>query len=162
MNIEKNKVVTITYTLQESNESGEVIQEVNNKEPFTFLFGHNQVLPQFEESLEGKSKDTEFEFSISSEDGYGEHDPNAITELPIGLFMKDGKLHDFVKIGHFLPMNDDEGNQLQGLVLEISDEIVKMDFNHPMSGMDLYFNGKIIEVRNATEDELTQGQVLTP
>ncbi|WP_109830579.1 FKBP-type peptidyl-prolyl cis-trans isomerase [Reichenbachiella versicolor] len=161
MKIEKDKVVTISYTLKESDGSGEVIQEVNNKEPFSFLFGHNQILPQFETELIEKENGTQFEFEIKSEDGYGERNPDAVTDLPIDLFQKDGKLNEHVQLGHFLPMNDAEGNELQGLVLEINDKTVKMDFNHPMAGLDLYFSGEVIDVREATKEEiensLTQG-----
>jgi len=162
MKISTNTVVTINYKLQESDTEGDLIQEVNNEEPFTFLFGHNQVLPQFESNLKGKSKGAFFEFGIKSKDGYGERDPKAVADLPIGIFMKDGILLTHVQLGTYLPMNDQDGNQLQGLVLEIGDETVKMDFNHPMAGMDLYFSGEVIDIRAATAGELAHGHVHGP
>ena len=157
MRIELDTVVTITYQLKESDSSGEVIQEVNNEEPFSFLFGHGQVLPQFESSLIGKENGAEFEFVVSSEDGYGDREDDKIVDLPVDIFKKDGQLLDIVKLGHFLPMNDAEGNQIQGLVLSIEDEFVTMDFNHPMAGLDLHFSGKVIEVRDATQEEIEHG-----
>lgn len=154
MKIANNAVVTICYKLQHNDATGDLIQETTENEPFAFLFGHNQVLPQFETSLVNQEKYFSFEFKIPCSEGYGQPDPQAITELPINLFMKDGELLEFVKVGNFLPMNDHEGNQLQGLVLEIKEDMIKMDFNHPLAGIDLYFSGKVLNVRQATAEEL--------
>ena len=162
MKIAKNTVVSINYKLQQNDESGEVIQEVKDQEPFVFLFGHGQVLPQFETNLDSKSKGDNFEFGIKSEDGYGARDEKAVADLPVAIFMKDGKLMEMVQVGQFLPMNDQEGNQMQGLVLEVTEETVKMDFNHPMAGIDLYFSGEVLEVREATAEELDHGHVHGP
>ena len=162
MEIVNSKVVTITYKLQESDSNGDVVQEVIEKEPFVFLFGTEQVLPEFETNLRGKTKGSKFEFGIKSEDSYGPINDEAIVNLPINIFMGDGKLADMVKIGSFLPMNDQEGNPMQGLVLEIGEETIKMDFNHPMAGLDLYFTGEVLDVRDATDVELDHGHVHGP
>ncbi|MFT7034226.1 MAG: FKBP-type peptidyl-prolyl cis-trans isomerase SlyD [Cyclobacteriaceae bacterium] len=162
MVIESNKVVTITYKLQESNKEGEIVQEVLEKEPFVFLFGTEQVLPGFESNLQGKTTGNDFSFEIKSDDSYGPIDEEAIVTLPINIFMVEGKLAEMVKIGEFLPMNDQEGNEMQGLVLEIGDETIKMDFNHPMAGLDLFFTGKVLDVREANPEELDHGHVHGP
>lgn len=159
MIIESNKVVTITYKLQESNEQGEIVQEVIEKEPFIFLFGTEQVLPGFESNLTGKTTGDEFQFEIKCEDSYGPVDEEAIVNLPKNIFMVEGKLAEMVKIGEFLPMNDQEGNEMQGLVMEIGEETIKMDFNHPMAGIDLFFTGKVLDVREANPEELDHGHV---
>ena len=72
------------------------------------------------------------------------------------LFLKhDGKINeDICQVGNEVPMMDSEGNPLKGIINEITDTYVKMDFNHPMAGQDLFFSGRIIEVRQATEHEL--------
>ena len=162
MVIESNKVVTITYKLQESNKEGEIVQEVLEKEPFVFLFGTEQVLPGFESNLEGKTTGVDFSFEIKSDDSYGPIDEEAIVTLPINIFMVEGKLAEMVKIGEFLPMNDQEGHEMQGLVLEIGEETIKMDFNHPMAGLDLFFTGKVLDVREANPEELDHGHVHGP
>ena len=159
MVIDSNKVVTITYKLQESNKEGEVVQEVLENEPFVFLFGTKQVLPGFESNLQGKTTGDTFAFEIKSDDSYGPIDEEAIVTLPINIFMVDGKLAEMVKIGKFLPMNDQEGHEMQGLVLEIGEETIKMDFNHPMAGLDLFFTGKVLDVRDAHPEELDHGHV---
>ena len=157
MEIGNNKVVTITYKLQESDADGQMVQEVDEKEPFVFLFGGQQVLPDFETNLDGKSKGDEFEFGINSDDSYGPVNEEAIVNLPINIFMQDGKLVDAVQVGAFVPMNDQDGNPMQGLVMEIGTETVKMDFNHPMAGIDLHFSGKVLDVREATAEEIDHG-----
>jgi FKBP-type peptidyl-prolyl cis-trans isomerase SlyD len=162
MVIESNKVVTITYKLQESNKEGEIVQEVLEKEPFVFLFGTEQVLPGFESNLKGKTTGDDFSFEIKSDDSYGPIDEEAIVTLPINIFMVEGKLAEMVKIGEFLPMNDQEGHEMQGLVLEIGEETIKMDFNHPMAGLDLFFTGKVLDVREANPEELDHGHVHGP
>lgn len=162
MIIESKKVVTITYKLQESNQEGEIVQEVLENEPFVFLFGTEQVLPGFESNLQGKTTGDDFSFEIKSDDSYGPIDEEAIVTLPINIFMVDGKLAEMVKIGEFLPMNDQEGNEMQGLVLEIGEETIKMDFNHPMAGIDLFFTGKVLDVREANPEELDHGHVHGP
>ncbi|MFY0652907.1 MAG: FKBP-type peptidyl-prolyl cis-trans isomerase [Cyclobacteriaceae bacterium] len=162
MKIEDKTIVTITYKLQESNGEGEVIQEVQDAEPFSFLFGAGQVLPDFETNLNGKIAGDDFEFGIKSEDSYGPVDEQAIVNLPMSIFMQEGKLPDMVKVGSFVPMNDQEGNQMQGLVMEIGDESIKMDFNHPMAGIDLFFTGKVLEVREASAEELDHGHAHGP
>lgn len=162
MNIGNQKVVSITYKLQEGNKSGVVVQEVDNKEPFVFLFGAQQVLPDFEVNLKDKVVGDAFEFGIQSDSAYGPVDENAIVNLPRTMFEADGKLGEMVKVGSFLPMKDQEGNPLQGLVLEIEKEHVRMDFNHPMAGKDLFFSGEVIDVRDATSEEIDHGHVHGP
>lgn len=162
MNIENKKVVSITYKLQEGSQSGEIVQEVDSKEPFVFLFGAQQVLPDFEANLNGKTVGDTFEFGVKSENAYGPVDENAVVNLPRNMFEADGKLGEIVKVGNFLPMKDQEGNPLQGLVLEVTDEHVRMDFNHPMAGKDLYFSGEVIDVRDATSEETEHGHAHGP
>ena len=162
MNIGKETVVSITYKLHDGDKNGALVQEVDNKEPFVFLFGAEQVLPDFETHLLAKTIGDSFEFGIDSDKAYGAVDPNAIVNLPRNLFEADGKLGEIVKVGNFLPMKDQEGNPLQGLVKEITEEHVRMDFNHPMAGKNLFFYGEVIDVREATPEEIDHGHVHGP
>lgn len=159
MEINTDKVVSITYNLHHNDAEGELMQEVKTSDPYVFLFGTQQVLPEFESNLSGKKKGENFSFSIKSEDSYGERDEEQMVDLPINIFMADGKLADMVQIGHYIPLNDQDGNAMQGLVLEIADEFIKVDFNHPMAGMNLYFSGEIMDVREASTEEIEHGHV---
>ena len=101
-----------------------------------------------------------FEFSIPAEEGYGEFDPTAIVELPKDIFKVDGEfVEEMLEVGNYLPMTDDTGNQLNGRIISVDLDTVKMDFNHPLVDKEMYFKGKIIGVRDATQIELDHGHV---
>jgi FKBP-type peptidyl-prolyl cis-trans isomerase SlyD len=86
---------------------------------------------------------------------YGDKREEMIVNVPVAVFETDGKINeDICRVGNEVPMMDKDGNPLTGIINEITDVYVKMDFNHPMAGLDLCFSGKIIEVREATEHEL--------
>lgn len=160
MKIGLNKVVTLTYKLRYDDKDGEIIQEVNEEKPFVHLFGNGTLLPSFEANLDGCEPDDEFSFSLTPEDGYGEFNKEAIIELDNSIFEKDGKIDDeFVKIGSLIKMQDQEGNPLEGRVVERKTDKVVMDFNHPLAGNNLYFSGKVLDVRQATDEELSHGHV---
>ncbi len=158
MEIGKEKMVSVTYVLRENDFSGKIIEEAKETNPLTFLFDTGKMLKAFENNLEGKKTGDDFEFLLKAEEAYGEHMPDRILELPLNVFEIDGKVDtDLVKVGNVIPMQDKRGNKLEGLVLEVSDKEVKLDFNHPMAGKTLAFTGKVIEVREATELELNAG-----
>ena len=163
MHIEKNKVVTLHYRLQEDNAEGEQIETTFDSEPLVFMYGVGQMIPEFERQLSGKSVGDAFSFGISAADAYGETDPEAYVELPLSVFTIDGEVaEDLLEIGRRIPMSDEEGNQIVGTVLAIKDDGVLMDFNHPMAGQDLYFSVRIESVRLATESEIAHGHVHGP
>jgi FKBP-type peptidyl-prolyl cis-trans isomerase SlyD len=99
-------------------------------------------------------------FNIASEDAYGNIDPNALISLPKSIFEVEGqKADDILKVGNYIPMTDDQGNRMQGLVVSIEGETVTMDFNHPLAEKTLMFQGKILKIREATPDEIAHGHV---
>jgi len=160
MEIKKEKVVSITYELRKDNETGEVVEQVTSDNPLTFLYGVGGMLPKFEEYLSGMKAGEEFKFGLLSEDAYGPVVENAIVDVPIDVFKVEGEVDtNIVQLGNMVPMMDNSGNRLNGVVIDISDSSVKMDFNHPMAGKDLFFAGMVTEVREATEEELSHGHV---
>ena len=115
MQIEKNKVVSITYKLSEAGNAGEVIQEVDANQPLVFLFGMGQLLPKFEEHLAGKSKGDAYEFTLAHTDAYGAIETEAVVDIPIDVFLVDGKLaEDMLVVGGMVRLRDQEGRLLQG------------------------------------------------
>ncbi len=160
MTIDKNKVVTLHYKLQQDSAEGDLIEETKGKDPLVFLYGVGQMIPEFEAQLEGKEEGEEFAFGIKSQDAYGEYDPEAIAPVPKESFVIDGNLAtELLQVGKVIPMRDQNGNQLLGTVKEVREDNVLLDFNHPMAGVDLYFTGTIEDVRDATESELEHGHV---
>jgi FKBP-type peptidyl-prolyl cis-trans isomerase SlyD len=159
MKIEKDKVVSLIYELRENNADGRIIEALDEEKPMTFIFGTGRLLPDFESKLLSLEKDDVFSFTLDSETAYGERREELIIDVPISAFENEGKLDENIcRIGNEVPMMDKDGNHLSGVINEISDTFVKMDFNHPMAGTDLCFKGKIIDVRQATEGELNSLQ----
>ena len=162
MPIAKNNVVFISYQLAFPDEDGQpdVVEIVDEKEPMVFIHGLSGLPEAFETNLLGLNEGDTFDFSISAEDAYGNVDPNAIIQLPKSIFQaEDQNADDILQIGNFIPMTDDQGSRMQGLVVSIEGETVTMDFNHPLAEKTLMFQGKIIKIREATPDELAHGHV---
>ncbi|MEZ4953419.1 MAG: peptidylprolyl isomerase [Saprospiraceae bacterium] len=163
MQITRDTVVSVHYRLQRDNPEGELIEETFNGNPLTFLFGVGQMIPDFEQNLEGKMVGDKHAFGITSENAYGPVNQDAIVDLPIETFIIDGKLaEDLLVVGKTIPMSDNHGSQLMGTVKEVKKESVKIDFNHPMAGQDLFFTIEVLQVRPATQSELEHGHVHGP
>ncbi|MCD4773293.1 MAG: FKBP-type peptidyl-prolyl cis-trans isomerase, partial [Bacteroidales bacterium] len=147
------------YTLKLKDKTGKIIQKVDKEKPFVYLFGVGGLLPVFESNLKGLDVGNSFEFSLRKEDGYGEYNNDMIIELGKDVFKVEDKIdEEMLKIGNIVPMQNDQGRQLNGKIISVSDDKVKMDFNHPLAGEDLYFEGVILEIREATKEELEQKQ----
>ncbi|MGL5959497.1 MAG: FKBP-type peptidyl-prolyl cis-trans isomerase [Bacteroidales bacterium] len=157
MQISNNHVVSISYQLTVE---GDIFDTATAQSPLEFIFGTGMLLPKFEENINGKKMGDAFKFTLSAVDGYGLVNDQNIIDFPLETFMEDGKLEeDLLKVGNLIPMRDNTGQVLQGTVLELKDETVTLDFNHPLAGMELNFEGKIEKVRPATEKELSKGHV---
>lgn len=156
------KVISLTYELRAGNANGEVIETAEKNQPAQFLFGTGKLIPDFEENVGQLNQGETFEFTIKSDNAYGPVNEQAIVDLPKSIFIVDGQLAtDMLVIGNVVPMRDQEGNPLNGKVLEIAEETVKMDFNHPLAGIDLHFKGEVMETRAATAEEVSHGHVHT-
>ncbi|MCL3781064.1 peptidylprolyl isomerase [Prolixibacteraceae bacterium JC049] len=157
MEIAKNMMVKLSYTLRYDNAQGDIIEQTNDENPLQFMYGAGLMLPKFEEGLVGKKVGENFELSLISADAYGEVDDNAIVELPKDVFLIDGKFDDeMIKEGNSVPMMSSDGRRLTGQILKVGDDIVKVDFNHPLAGADLFFAGEVLEVREATDEEIAE------
>lgn len=150
-------MVTLTYVLRADDESGEIIEQTTVENPLEFLFGAGLMLPKFESYLTGLKQDDDFTIKLVSEDAYGVVNEDAVVELPKHVFLVDGKFdEELVKVGNTVPMMSNNGQRMNGLVLEVTDDIVKMDFNHPLAGQDLHFDGKVVGIREASDEEVAQ------
>ena len=155
MKIENNKMVSLIYELRENDSNGRLIEALDETRPLKFIYGTGRLLPVFESNISLLKSGDLFNFTLNSEMAYGDKREEMIINVPISVFQIDGVLNeDICTVGNEVPMSDSEGNPLTGVINEITDTYVKMDFNHPMAGLHLYFTGKIVEVREATEKEL--------
>lgn len=137
------------YTLTDE-KTKEILQSVPADATSEFVFGNGELLEHFESNLIGKSVGEKFSFTIRPEDAYGPVDPSAIFDLPITTFAnEDGSFDEGVLMpGNVFPMEDNEGNKHFGKLIKIMDDSVTMDFNHPLAGKTLRFEGKITEVKS--------------
>ena len=157
-----NTVISITYDLSVTDENDEkvLVEQAEAEAPMVFIFGHSGLPEDFEAQLDGKNEGDPFDFSLTPDQAYGDHDPQAVVDIPKQVFEIDGKLDDeMLQIGNYLPMADNEGNHMQAKVVAIDEESVTMDFNHPLAGMVMHFNGHVVGVRPATAEELAHGHV---
>ncbi|MFN8210400.1 MAG: FKBP-type peptidyl-prolyl cis-trans isomerase [Bacteroidales bacterium] len=156
MKIEQNKFVSVVYELREGNDQGKVIETVEEERPLSFVFGTGRLLPSFESNLADLTTGDKFGFLLNAADAYGERREEMIIDVPISVFEIDGKVDESIcYIGNNVPMMDSSGNPLEGVINEISENTVKMDFNHPMAGADLWFTGSVVEVREASAEEIS-------
>ncbi|MBC7388084.1 MAG: peptidylprolyl isomerase [Opitutaceae bacterium] len=155
MQIAKDKVVLVSYELKI--ESGEVVDSATVEDPFAFIHGNGHTLEAFDNNLNGLNVGDTFKFELEAEDAYGLVVEENVVSIPRGAF---GEMpEDEMVEGAELPMQDNQGNRFYGTVLEFDEENVLMDFNHPLAGEKLLFSGKIVDVRNATAEEISHGHV---
>ena len=160
MIIANNTVVLCHYTLREGTETGQLIESTEGGEPLGYIHGIGMMIPLFETNLAGKQAGDEFSFGIKAVDAYGEYNADAAEEIPKAAFNLEGVVAaDIFVEGEILPLEDQDGNQMQGIITQVNEETIVVDFNHPMAGVDLYFTGIVQSVREATQLEITHGHV---
>mgnify|MGYP003412368913 FL=1 len=152
MKVENSKMVSVHYTLTVD---GQIADQSPEGQPLQFICGTGMLLPKFEGAIMGKEAGDKVSFTLAPADGYGEIVPEAVVDLPKNIFMVDGKLaEEMLFVGNQIPMSDSQGNRMLGVVKEVAEETVKMDFNHPMAGKTLNFDVEVVEVRDVTPEDL--------
>jgi len=157
MKISEEKMVSLSYDLTVVNEEGEkeLMERATKTNPLKFMFGMGMMLEAFEKNIGGLNTGDKFSFVLAPEEAYGDYIEANVVELPKKLFEVDGKFDsERVAEGQTLPMMDAQGNRMMGSVLEIKPKVVVMDFNHPLAGETLYFDGEVIDVHEPTEEEI--------
>jgi FKBP-type peptidyl-prolyl cis-trans isomerase SlyD len=155
MQIESNSVVTLHYTLKDND--GNVIDQSDDGS-FLYLHGAMNIVPGLENALSGKAVGDEFSVTVSPEEGYGEKDPQRIQEVPKDMFDSAEE----IKVGVQFHAQSPDGNAVVVTVVEVKDEAVVIDGNHALAGVDLNFDVKIVDVREASEEEVSHGHVHGP
>ena len=155
MKIAQNTVVEFSYDLEVD---GQIVDKATQERPLDYIHGTGSLLPKLEEHIEGMEPGSKFDVTLSPADGYGEVDPSRIIDLPKAAFEVNGEgREDLLVPGNTIPMMNSMGGVIPGVVIEVTEDSVKMDLNHQMAGKTLHFIGEILTVREATEKELTEG-----
>ena len=155
MQISKHNVVTIHYTLKD--DDGNVMDTSEGAEPMAYLHGERNIISGLESALEGKSVDDEVSVRVAPEDAYGMRDEARQQTVPKEMFEGQD-----VKVGATFHAQDQDGGHITVTVVALEDEGVTIDANHPLAGMHLNFDVKIIDIRDATAEELDHGHVHGP
>jgi FKBP-type peptidyl-prolyl cis-trans isomerase SlyD len=152
MKIAQNSVVVMHYSV--SNEEGVLIDSSFDGEPLAIIQGIGYLIPGLDNALVGHQAGDKFEVKVDAANAYGERHDTLVQTLPKAMF--DGI--DDLAVGAQLRASTDDGEQTV-IVIDITDDTVTVDGNHPLSGMGLNFDVEIVEVREATADELAHGHV---
>jgi FKBP-type peptidyl-prolyl cis-trans isomerase SlyD len=155
MSITHDQVVSIHYTLRD--EAGEIIDSSPADEPLAYLHGHGNLVPGLERELAGKRVGDKLQVTLSAADGYGEHDPKLVQQVPRRALKGIANL----RVGMRLQAQSDRGVHAV-TVSRIAGDLVTLDGNHPLAGKKLHFEVEVAEVRAATEAELSHGHVHGP
>ena len=156
--IEPGKYVELGYDLYQVNPDGSetLVHQSSPEDPEKIVFGVTRgVIAPLERAIDGLGVDGTFDIVVKSAEAFGPHDPEQVVSLGRDSFEVDGKFdEEAIKPGAILPMMTADGFRINGIVTEVTDKEVKMDFNHPLAGKDVRFKGKITAVRDATPEEL--------
>jgi len=159
LTVSKNMVASVHYT-GTLPDSGEVFDSSEGREPLSFLVGHKQMIPGFEDEIMGAKVGEKKEFTLSSDRAYGDRDDAAVQQIARDQFAQleeEAKL----EIGMQLVAQGQEG-PMPFIISELSDEMVTADFNHALAGQALNFNVEIVDLREATDDEQAHGHAHGP
>ena len=152
MEIKKDRVVTIDYSLRDS--TGKLIDSSEGAEPLLYLHGNENIIPGLEKELEGKNPGDSLTCVIAPENAYGERDEALVFKVQKKDFGENAE----VAPGMQFEAQGEEGSQIV-TVVKIEGEDVTLDANHPLAGQTLHFDVKVVDVREATPEELEHGHV---
>lgn len=153
----KNKYISVSYKLYTSgsDEKPELIEETVEGEPFIFVSALGMTLDAFEAQIVPLQVGDKFDFTLNPNDAYGDYEASGKQSLPRKVFEINGKLDSrFIYEGAVVPLASPDGARFNGTIVEIGEENITVDLNHPLAGKSLNFVGEVLESREATNDEV--------
>jgi FKBP-type peptidyl-prolyl cis-trans isomerase SlyD len=152
MQIGDQKVVTLHYTLTDN--EGRVIDKSEDGS-FAYLHGASNIIPGLENALTGKSAGEELSVSVAPNEAYGARDESMLQQVPKSMFENPAQ----IAVGTQFQAQGPNGEMLVVTVMDVQDEHVVVDGNHPLAGVELNFDVKIVDVRDASDEEVEHGHV---
>ena len=154
MIIEKDKAVSINYVL--TNEAGEELDstQYQGPMPMVYLHGARNILPVLEQALEGKSLKARVRTQIAPGDGYGEYKEELVQSVPLSGFPNADK----IKVGTQFQLDTSQGPQMV-TITKVEDGEFTLDMNHPLAGQTLHFDIEVVDIRDATAEEISAGHI---
>lgn len=143
----------INYVLRD--DEGEIIDQSEKNDPLGYLHGHNNLVPGLEKTLAGKAKGDSFKVRVAAEEGYGAYDDSLVRSVEKKHFETEGEL----EIGMRFQLDTPDGETLVFQLTELNGDHVTIDGNHPLAGVALNFEIQIVDIRDASQDEITHGHM---
>ncbi len=156
MKIANGNVVGIDYSLHLGD--GEVVDASAPGDPLTYLHGEGQIVPGLESALEGLSSGDQKHVVVAPGEGYGEHDPRGVQEVPRAAFPQGFE----PQVGMELTAEGQDGEPVPFVIREVKPDAIVIDLNHPLAGKTLHFDVTVREVRAATAEEIEHGHAHGP
>lgn len=151
-----NQFIAVSYQLHSvENEGMTLVEEATEKRPYRFISGFGLTLDLFEEAIVNLRAGQEFEVELPPEQAYGHFQPEHVLDLEREVFTVNGRFDaENIYEGAVVPLQNEEGTRFMGRILDVGDKRVKVDLNHPLAGKTLHFKGKVIENREASNEEI--------
>jgi len=148
-----NKVVTLNFTL--TDQHGNILDSTEGEQPFSFLSGHQNILPKLESEIDTMLIGSKRTITINAADAYGEYNEDIVQVVGKDEFPPEFLL----EVGMQYIASAPDGTKMPFTITEVNDEDVTIDFNHPLAGKDLNFDIELLNVRDATSEEIAHGHV---
>lgn len=140
--------VTVNYKLYIDDPSGELVEETSIEEPYSFTIGSGDQFDEFEKHIIGLAKGDSFSFALEKDNAFGEIDEEAMVDIAKKTFEHNGKIDESLfEMYNVLPMKDEDGTEYSGVIIAINEEDITLDFNHPLAGETIWFDGVVLEVK---------------
>ena len=162
LTIDDHRIVTLTYEVRDGGPSGTLLERMDANYPFKFMFGTGRMLPAWERRLYGLKSGMGFSFQLAPADAYGMPDDRHLLDVPKSLFHNELEQIEpgLLERGQYITLTDADGKAMNAKILDWDEETVKLDANHALAGKRLFFSGAVLNVREATVDELVRKQYI--
>lgn len=156
MDTTSSKYITVAYELYtDYNGKNELVEKAPAEHPFQFISDMGTTLDAFEAQIKPLQKGEKFDFTLSVEEAYGEYEQERVLELNKDIFKINGKFdNEHIYPGSVVPLMNNDGARFNGTIVEVKDNTVTVDLNHPLAGKALHFIGEVTENRDATKEEI--------
>lgn len=148
-----NKVITLNFTLKD--QYGNILDSTEGEQPFSFLSGHQNILPKLESEIDTMLIGSKRTITINAADAYGEYNDDIVQVVGKDEFPPEFLL----EVGMQYIASAPDGTKMPFTITEVNNEDVTIDFNHPLAGKDLQFDIELLNVRDATSEEIAHGHV---
>lgn len=148
MKAENGSLITVNYKLYIDDPSGELVEETSLEEPYIFTLGSGDQFDVFEKQIIGLQKGDSFSFPLEKDDAFGEIDEEAVVDIAKKAFEHEGKIDEnLFEMYKILPMKDEDGTEYSGVIIGIGEDSITLDFNHPLAGETIWFDGVVLDVK---------------